>query len=318
MSVQQNTTPMLEVSDLNKKFGNVQAINNVSFKAARGEILGFLGPNGAGKSTTMRIISCYIPATNGTVLVDGLDIQKNDFDVRKKIGYLPESTPLYNDMLVHEYLNFVGEVRGMKGARRISRVDDILQMCGLSTMAARQISKLSKGYRQRVGLAQALLTDPQLLILDEPTSGLDPNQIVEIRELIKNMGREKTVIYCSHILSEVAATCNRIIILKQGHIVASGTADELTASLKNQNNYILRIKANNPRILQTKLGEVSGVLAVNLVPSGEWFEVVVTALPDLDLGEQLYKCVFDNTWNLAELRQEIISLEDIFTQLTRG
>jgi ABC-2 type transport system ATP-binding protein len=309
---------MLKVSNLNKRFGSVQAINDVSFTAERGEILGFLGPNGAGKTTTMRIISCYIPATSGTVLVDGQDTRSNDFEIRSKIGYLPESTPLYNDMHVNEYLNFVGEVRGMKGARRISRIDDIIQVCGLAAMASRQISKLSKGYRQRVGLAQALLTDPQLLILDEPTSGLDPNQIVEIRQLIKNMGREKTVIYCSHILSEVAATCNRIIIIKQGRIVASGTADELTASLKKQNNYILRIKADSAQNLQSRLSNVNGVSGVSVTPSGEWFGVAVSALPDLDIGEQLYKCVFDNKWNLAELRQEIVSLEDVFTQLTRG
>jgi ABC-2 type transport system ATP-binding protein len=308
---------MLETKDLNKKFGDVHAVKNLNFEVKKGEILGFLGTNGAGKTTTMRMITCFIPPTSGSIKVDGIDTRDNDLAVREKIGYLPESTPLYNDMQVEEYLRFVGEVRGVRGAKLTSRIGDLFGVCGLSKMARRQIGKLSKGYRQRVGLAQALITDPPLLILDEPTSGLDPNQIIEIRNLIKNMGKEKTVIYCSHILSEVSATCNYIVIINQGAIVASGTAEELTSTMKKENRYILRVKADRGA-LETKLKGLPGVGRIGVTPSGEWLDAVVVAQGSQDIGEQLYKCVFENGWSLAELKRESASLEDVFTQLTRG
>ncbi|MGB7566775.1 MAG: ATP-binding cassette domain-containing protein [Chitinivibrionales bacterium] len=312
-----NNSVMLEVKDLNKKFGEVHAVKNLSFEVKKGEILGFLGPNGAGKTTTMRIITCYIPASSGTIRVNGMDTIENDLEVRRKIGYLPESTPLYNDMLVKDYLQFVGEIRGMRGRALSSRIDEMFQVCGLTKMAARPIGNLSKGYRQRVGLAQAMLADPQLLILDEPTSGLDPNQIIEIRQLIKNMGKEKTVIYCSHILSEVSATCNHIIIINQGSIVASGTADELTAKMNKENRYVLRLKADRTSV-ESKLKTLEGVARVKVTQSGEWVDAVVVAQDNQDIGEKIYKCVFENGWSLAELKRESASLEDVFTQLTRG
>jgi ABC-2 type transport system ATP-binding protein len=308
---------MLEVKDLNKKFGEVHAVKNLSFEVKKGEILGFLGPNGAGKTTTMRIITCYIPASSGTIKVSGMDTVENDLEVRKKIGYLPESTPLYNDMLVKDYLQFVGEIRGMRGRALSSRIDEMFHVCGLTKMATRPIGNLSKGFRQRVGLAQAMLNDPQLLILDEPTSGLDPNQIIEIRQLIKNMGKEKTVIYCSHILSEVSATCNHIIIINQGSIVASGTADELTAKMNKENRYVLRLKADRASV-ESKLKALEGVARVGVTQSGEWTDAVVVAKDNQDIGEKIYKCVFENGWGLAELKRESASLEDVFTQLTRG
>ena len=312
-----NSTVMLEVKDLNKKFGEVHAVKNLSFEVKKGEILGFLGPNGAGKTTTMRIITCYIPASSGTIKVSGMDTVENDLEVRKKIGYLPESTPLYNDMLVKDYLQFVGEIRGMRGRALSSRIDEMFHVCGLTKMATRPIGNLSKGFRQRVGLAQAMLNDPQLLILDEPTSGLDPNQIIEIRQLIKNMGKEKTVIYCSHILSEVSATCNHIIIINQGSIVASGTADELTAKMNKENRYVLRLKADRAAV-ESKLKALEGVARVGVTQSGEWTDAVVVAQDNQDIGEKIYKCVFENGWSLAELKRESASLEDVFTQLTRG
>jgi ABC-2 type transport system ATP-binding protein len=308
---------MLEAKDLNKKFGEVHAVKNLNFSVKKGEILGFLGPNGAGKTTTMRMITCFIPPTSGSIRVDGIDTRENDLAVREKIGYLPESTPLYNDMLVDEYLRFVGELRGISGAKLTSRLNDLFGICGLTKMAKRQIGKLSKGYKQRVGLAQALITDPPLLILDEPTSGLDPNQIVEIRNLIKNMGKEKTVIYCSHILSEVQATCNHILIISQGAIVASGTADELTAKMKKENRYIMRVKADKAA-MESKIKGLPGVGRLSINQTDEWLEAVVVAQDNLDIGEQLYKCVFENGWSLAELKRESASLEDVFTQLTRG
>jgi ABC-2 type transport system ATP-binding protein len=308
---------MLEVKDLNKKFGEVHAVKNLSFEVKKGEILGFLGPNGAGKTTTMRIITCYIPASSGTIKVSGMDTVENDLEVRKKIGYLPESTPLYNDMLVKDYLQFVGEIRGMRGRALSSRIDEMFHVCGLTKMTTRPIGNLSKGFRQRVGLAQAMLNDPQLLILDEPTSGLDPNQIIEIRQLIKNMGKEKTVIYCSHILSEVSATCNHIIIINQGSIVASGTADELTAKMNKENRYVLRLKADKSAV-ESKLKALEGVARVQVTQSAEWTDAVVVAQDNQDIGEKIYKCVFENGWSLAELKRESASLEDVFTQLTRG
>jgi ABC-2 type transport system ATP-binding protein len=193
----------------------------------------------------------------------------------------------------------------------------MFHVCGLTKMATRPIGNLSKGFRQRVGLAQAMLNDPQLLILDEPTSGLDPNQIIEIRQLIKNMGKEKTVIYCSHILSEVSATCNHIIIINQGSIVASGTADELTAKMNKENRYVLRLKADKSAV-ESKLKALEGVARVQVTQSAEWTDAVVVAQDNQDIGEKIYKCVFENGWSLAELKRESASLEDVFTQLTRG
>jgi ABC-2 type transport system ATP-binding protein len=308
---------MLEVKELNKKFGTLHAVKNLTFDVKKGEVLGFLGPNGAGKTTTMRIITCFIPATIGTVKVCGLDNKTNDLEVRKKIGYLPENNPLYTDMKVIEYLKFAGEIRGLKGARLKSRLDEMFQVCGLTKMADRQTGKLSKGFRQRVGLAQAMLHNPDLLILDEPMSGLDPNQIIEIRQLIKHMGEEKTVIYCSHILSEVAATCNRILIINEGSIVASGTPDELTSSMSTTNGYLLRVKADK-ETLRARLSAIEGVTAVEIREAGEWLEANVTSGSREDVGEKIYKCVFENKWSLNELKHHSASLEDVFTQLTRG
>jgi len=309
---------MVEVQSLNKRFGDVHAVRDLSFKVNKGEVFGFLGPNGAGKSTTMRIITCYIPASSGTVRVGGLDNTVHSLEVRKKIGYLPENNPLYNDMLVDEYLTFVGEIRGLKNSALASRIDEMVQVCGLSKMVRRQIGKLSKGYRQRVGLAQAMLHNPDVVILDEPTSGLDPNQIIEIRQLIKRIGREKTVIYCSHILSEVSATCSRILIINNGTVVATGTAEELTSQMGSAGQYSLRISGEKTAI-ESRLRGVAGVATVSIAESsGQWHTVRVIADSKEDIGEALFRCVVDNKWSLAELRHERASLEEVFTQLTRG
>lgn len=309
---------MLEVKGLNKKFGEFQAVRALNFQIRKGEILGFLGPNGAGKTTTMRIITCYIPATSGTVLVDGMDTVANSLNVRKRIGYLAETNPLYGDMTVQEYLQFVGEIRGIKEARLKSRIDEMFAVCGLTKMAGRQISKLSKGYRQRVGLAQAMMHNPDLLILDEPMSGLDPNQIIEIRQLIKKIGAEKTIVYCSHILSEVSATCSRLIIINDGQIVASGTPDELTSRSARGNRYIVRVKTDRAGA-QSKLGALPGVSSVSVHPvSADWVSAEVLSDTHDDLGESIFRCVVSNGWSLAELKHETASLEEVFTQLTRG
>lgn len=311
---------MLEVKNLNKKFGEVHAVRNLNFQMQKGEILGFLGPNGAGKTTTMRIITCYVPATSGIIHVDGLDTVNDSLRVREKIGYLAESNPLYGDMSVREYLQFVGEIRGLKAPKLTSRIDEMFAVCGLTKMENRQIGKLSKGFRQRVGLAQAMMHNPDLLILDEPTSGLDPNQIVEIRQLIKKIGAEKTIIYCSHILSEVSATCSRIIIINEGQIVASGTAEELTSRSTRGNRYLIRIKAD-PAAVQSKLAVVPGVTGVTLQPAGAavgWLTAEVLSGAHQDIGEAIFRCIVSNGWSISELRHETASLEDVFTQLTRS
>jgi ABC-2 type transport system ATP-binding protein len=308
---------MLDVRNLNKSFGEVYAVKNLNFQIPKGEILGFLGPNGAGKTTTMRIITCYIPATSGTVRVDGLDTVNDSLEVRRRIGYLAENNPLYSDMTVGEYLTFVGEIRNLSGEKLRSRVDEMFTVCSLTGMENRQIAHLSKGYRQRVGLAQAMMHNPDLLILDEPTSGLDPNQIIEIRQLIRQIGAQKTVIYCSHILSEVSATCNRIMIINNGQIVGSGTAEELTANSARGNRYVVRVKAD-PTVVKNALGTVPGITQVATKPAGDW--IIAEAFVDgaEDLGEAIFRCAVSNGWSLAELKHETASLEDVFIQLTRG
>ena len=314
---QTNSPFMLEVKNLNKKFGEVHAVRNLNFQIQKGEIFGFLGPNGAGKTTTMRMVTCFIPPSSGSIQIDGLDTSTQSLAVRKKIGYLPESNPLYNDMTVQEYLKFVGEIRGLSGTKLQSRIDELYSICGLAKMAYREIGKLSKGYRQRVGLAQAMMHNPDLLILDEPMSGLDPNQIVEIRRLIKNLGQEKTVIYCSHILSEVSATCNRILIINEGQIVASGTPDELITNSSKGKRYLANIKGDRFDV-ESKLSVIPGVTGVNILNvSSEWVNAELVASQD-DIGESIFKCIVENGLSLSELKLESASLEEVFTQLTRG
>jgi len=247
---------MLEVSNLYKNYGKTAAVKNLSFSVSKGEVFGFLGPNGAGKTTTMKIITGFLPMSQGSVKVAGLDIALNDLQARQKIGYLPETTPLYTDMFVCEYLEFIGKLRGLSGENLKKRVKKMLEVCGLEEMRNRPIGYLSKGYRQRTGLAQAMIHEPQLLILDEPMSGLDPNQIIEIRQLIKEIGKEKAVVYCSHILPEVAATCNRILIINEGETAAVGTPEEVIEKSREENaSYQITLKNFNEEI-EKKIREI--------------------------------------------------------------
>ncbi|MBN1578674.1 MAG: ATP-binding cassette domain-containing protein [Chitinispirillaceae bacterium] len=313
-----NAPFMLEVNNLNKKFGDVHAVRNLNFQIRKGEIFGFLGPNGAGKTTTMRMVTCFIPPTSGSIRIDGHDTATDSLSVRRKIGYLPENNPIYNDMTVEEYLKFVAEIRGMKGDRQTSRIRELFAICGLTKTADRQIGKLSKGYRQRAGLAQAMMHDPDLLILDEPMSGLDPNQIIEIRNLIKKMGQEKTVIYCSHILSEVSATCDRILIINDGQLVASGTPEELTSRSARGNRYIVRVKTDR-NDAEAAFRSIPGVSSVAITAvADQWLSAEVVVADREDIGESIFKCVVDKGWSLSELKHEAASLEEVFTQLTRG
>jgi len=310
---------MIEVEHLRKRFGSTVAVDDISFTARRGEILGFLGPNGAGKTTTMRILTCYISPDRGRVRVAGHDIETDSLAVRTAIGYLPENTPLYGDMGIIEYLRFVAQMRGIPSKRINGAIKRAIEMTSLEDEITKTIGLLSRGYRQRVGLAQALLHDPDIMILDEPTSGLDPNQIIEIRELIKQIGREKTTILCTHILPEVTSTCNRAIIINWGKIVADGTPDDLVR--KSERGPTIVVKVRGPEsAVREKLGIFPQVRSVTSTPAGPnylyRYEMAVEG--QVDLGEDLFRLVVENGWTLSELRHETASLEDVFAQLTRS
>jgi ABC-2 type transport system ATP-binding protein len=309
---------MIQVENLTKDYGPVRAVDRVTFNVRKGEVLGFLGPNGAGKSTTMKVLTCYLAPSGGSVKVAGLDVFEQSLEVRRRIGYLPEDTPIYRDMTVREFLEFVAEMRGMKGAQ--ARIKEIGGRCGLGDVAGKLIGELSKGYRQRVGLAQAMLHDPDIVILDEPTSGLDPNQIVEIRQLIKEVGREKTVILSTHILPEVQATCSRILIIGKGKVVADGTPDELRARERGS-RYRVVVAANGVPAadIGSRLGNISGVSRCLPVTGEEGAHAfAIDAETAEDLRRTLFRAAVDNRWTLLELVRESASLEDVFRNLTTG
>ena len=309
---------MIEVKNLTKSYGATIAVNNVSFSAQAGEIVGFIGPNGAGKSTTMRVITCYLPADDGTVTVDGYDVFEESIEARKRIGYLPESNPLYTDMGVVDYLKFIAQVRGISGHTRNERIKDVIDICSLEPMMHKNIGELSKGYRQRVGLAQALIHDPPVLILDEPTAGLDPYQIIEIRNLIKEIGRQKTIIFSTHILSQVAATCDRTLIISNGKIVANDSPQNLALSAMDQQITQVGIIGPHEEI-QTKLEHLDFVLGFKQVDSGlESTCYHVTSHKDHQTAPELAKFVSQNNWELTELYKTAIDLEDVFLKLTRS
>ncbi len=309
---------MFNVRGLTKTYGETVAVNDISFEVQKGEILGFLGPNGAGKTTTMKILTCFMPPTAGKVSIDGLDVTEKSLEIRQKIGYLPEQNPLYYDMDVVDYLRFVAELRGIPKEQLVSRMKRIIAVCGLKEVIGRRIGELSKGYRQRVGLAQAMIHDPQILILDEPTSGLDPNQIVEIRNLIRELGKEKTVILSTHILSEVQATCNRAIIVDHGKIVADDALENLQAAFHGMEKINLEIKAPQNGCAE-KLRAIEYVKQVNEKGTeNEIQRFVVEIEKGKDLREQIYDLSVKEGWKLLELYREQTSLEDVFRQLTHG
>lgn len=308
---------MIEVKDLTKKFGEVKAVDNISFKIEKGEIVGFLGPNGAGKTTTMRILTGFWPATSGEVKIAGFDIFENPLEVRKRIGYLPENTPLYEEMKVAEFLNYSGAMKDISSEKIKERIDYVLSSCGLKDKINQEISTLSKGYRQRVGLAQALLADPEILILDEPTSGLDPNQIVEIRELIKKIGKEKTVILSSHILPEVEATCSRVLIINKGKIVASGTPEELKSQAVGKSFIALKIEARPDKDISADLRQFNEISNINKSFDGQYLNLQVETKPGTDLRRELVKFLVANQWNLVEIYRQEATLENIFADLTK-
>jgi len=309
---------MIQVDNLTKRYGPVTAIQDVSFSVDKGRIVGFLGPNGAGKSTTMKILSCFMPATGGTARVAGYDVFSQSLEVRRRIGYLPESAPLYPDLSVSSYLDFVAEIKGVGRAERRGRVADVMERCFITDMQNRLIGKLSKGYRQRVGLAQALLGDPEVLILDEPTIGLDPKQISEIRALIRSLAGQHTVILSTHILPEVSMVCDGIVIINHGRIVAQGTESELVQQVFPTARIEVRV-TNASGDVGGALRAVPGVVAVEPLAARDGsVGFVVESERDRDVRGDLVRLVTSKNWALQELHQVGMSLEEVFIRVVAG
>ena len=303
------------VENITKRYGLQKAIDNVSFTVRTGEILGFLGPNGAGKSTTMRAIACYLAPNEGNVSVGGFSIHQDPEEIKKVIGYLPETNPLYQDMPVVDYLHFIAELHGIEKSKIKKRILEMVNTCGLEGEKHKKIGELSKGYKQRVGLAQALIHDPQVLILDEPTSGLDPNQRIEIRELIRHIGREKTVILSSHILAEVEATCDRILIINKGKIVADGTSDDLRKKAQGKEILLVTIEEGNINEIYNALQKLDTVEMADFVSkSGNSFEL--RSKPGTSSRKGIFQLCVNNKWVLTELTPTETKLEDVFRELT--
>jgi ABC-2 type transport system ATP-binding protein len=310
---------MIEVQNLTKRYGPVTAIRDVSFAVAPGEIVGFLGPNGAGKSTTMRILACFIPASGGSARVAGYDVFRESLEVRKRIGYLPESVPLYNEMRVAPYLDFVAEVKGVARSTRKRRVADVMDRCLISDVQNRLIRNLSKGYRQRVGLAQAIVSDPHVLILDEPTIGLDPRQIAEIRSLIKSLTGEHTVILSTHILPEVSMVCGAVVIINRGAIVAQGPIDRLVEQFFPTSRVQVEVAGPRGAILDGMRG-ISGVVRVeDSATLGDGVgRYVVESARGRDVRGEIFQLAAQQKWSLLELRQVGMTLEEVFMRIVAG
>ena len=307
---------MIEVQHLTKRYGRVIAVDDVSFRVERGEILGFLGPNGAGKTTTMRILTGYMPASEGRATVAGYDVFAQPIEAKRRTGYLPETPPLYPDMTVREYLDFVARIKNVPSAERRTRVETVMKRAHVDDMASRHCGKLSKGYRQRVGLAQALIHNPDVLILDEPTAGLDPKQIIETRDLIRRLAGDHTIVLSTHILPEVAQTCQRVVIINKGRVVAVDTPDNLTARLRGAETLYVQIDARGPHVLaglQTVPG-VTRVAAADQRQDSGAFEV--ESERGRDIRRDLAREIVTRGWGLLELRPMRMSLEEVFLQVT--
>lgn len=302
------------IENLTKKYGEQKAVNNISFEIKTGEVVGFLGPNGAGKSTTMKMITCFMSPSSGDVRLDNLSILDQPEEVKKKIGYLPENNPLYTDMPIVEYLRFAAEIQGVPKDKIPGRIAEMISTCGLDLEKHKKINELSKGYRQRVGLAQAMIHDPEVLILDEPTTGLDPNQIIEIRNLIKKLGKEKTVILSSHILSEVEATCDRILIINRGRIVADGSSETLRQQSQGQELLTVNIEASNDEVNAALLG-LASVEKVTPIDGKEGF-FTVQSKPEAVSRKAVFDLCVEKKWYLLELSGIETQLEDVFRDLT--
>jgi ABC-2 type transport system ATP-binding protein len=308
---------VIEVEQLTKRYGSVKAIDNVSFRVEKGEILGFLGPNGAGKTTTMRILTCFLPATEGTARVAGFDVFNQPMEVKRRIGYLPENPPLYNEMSVDSYLDFVARIKGVDSADRKKRIGEVKEKVSIQEYSSTLIKNLSKGYKQRVGLAQALVHDPEVLILDEPTVGLDPNQIIEVRQLIKSLSGSHTIILSTHILPEVSMTCQRVVIIANGKIAAVDTPENLTRQLQGSDR--IYVEAAGPeQSISTKIKEIDGVLRVesHKLDGNDAFSYSVETELKKDVRSLLARKIVESGFDLLEMRTMSMSLEEVFLQLT--
>lgn len=311
----------IRVQNLTKAYGEKKAVDAISFEVHSGEIVGFLGPNGAGKTTTMRVITGYLTPSEGTVEVLGTNVLENSLEVRRQIGYLPENNPLYNDMNVLEYLEFSALLNGVPKQEVHRHIREMIGVCGLTGVKHMDIGQLSKGYRQRVGLAQAMIHDPKVLILDEPTSGLDPNQIVEIRNLIRQLGREKTLILSTHILPEVQASCSRVIIINKGKIVADGSTNDLQSRFQGNEQYYVELEKPDGESSETIRVHFQNIPSVTSVETlGEFngmMKLRIETLRGTDVRKHIYQLSVRNNWTLLELHREQTSLEDVFHELTR-
>ena len=310
---------MIKVKNLTKWYGPVLAVDNISFEITKGEIIGFLGPNAAGKSTTLKIITCYLPASSGHVAVAGHDVLTEPLQVRQNVGYMPESVPLYGEMRVREYLTFRAALRDIPAKKRKAAVDGIAQRCWLSApedMMRRRLDELSRGYKQRVGLAEVLLHDPPVLVLDEPTLGLDPAQIRAMRELIRELAGDHTVILSSHILAEVEQTCGRLVIIAAGRLVATGTPDELRKRVTGPSRIIAELRGAKAEELTAAIEDIKGVRQVQATRSGNWTRLTISGDVQADLRSEVFKLAAEKGYQMRELRREVGSLEDFFVQIT--
>jgi len=306
---------MIRVTNLTKSYGPVRAVDNISFEVERGGVVGFLGPNGAGKTTTIRVLTCFQPATSGTASIGGFDVFTHSIEVRRIVGYLPENTPLYPEMRVAEYLHFRGKLRGLSYAQRVEAVKRVADRCWLGEFINRPIGHLSKGMRQRVGLADAIMHDPDVLILDEPTIGLDPTQIRETRNLIQELGARHTILLSSHILHEVEQICQRAIIIAAGRVVASGSPQELRERFSAQARVIAEMRGPKDDV-EKSVRALDGVSAVEAVARDGWVRLAVDPKPERDVREDIFRLTTDKGWSLREIRREGATLEDFFIKVT--
>src|SRR3954449_6017637 len=306
---------MIKVENLTKRYAGQTAIQNLNFEVSRGEIMGFLGPNGAGKTTTMRILAGFMPPTSGRASIAGFDVFEKSLQARSHVGYMPENVPLYSDMRVTEYLDYRAALKGVPHRRMAERVGDVKELCGLKDVEKKLIHTLSKGYRQRVGLADALLHEPDLLILDEPTIGLDPNQIRQVRELIKNLGKQHTILLSTHILPEVEMTCTRVIIINKGRIEACDTPENLLGQIRQAGGVVVEAKVGNDNGAE-ELKKISGVRDVSTDQEGDWKVFSLRVESGTDVREQVYRLASARRWTLRELTQRRATLEDVFVEIT--
>ncbi|RKX91427.1 MAG: ABC transporter ATP-binding protein [Spirochaetes bacterium] len=306
---------MVQIKGLTRYYGQTCAVDNLNFEIPKGQILGLLGPNGAGKTTTLRILTGYLQPTSGTIYVDGIDVREDPLGVKKMIGYLPESSPIYPDMIVFDYLIFIAEMRGLDKDRQIDRIKELAEICSLTEVMHKTVMNLSKGYKQRVGLALALMSDPDILVLDEPTSGLDPNQIVEIRSIIKEIGKTKTIIFSTHILSEAEATCDRVVIINNGAIAADGATEVLKSSEGGTSLISLTLQKADQDDVESVLNGFTGIQETAFDTSGDALDVRLSCTEDI--RAVLYGEIKKKDWILLEFKQERKSLEHIFRELTK-